>query len=438
MTGHATRQPGRDPGGLCRRRLGRFAGGAAWLWPVFLAWALAFFFRPFVRPGGAGWVVRWSPCSFRSGSSMSPCAWGYLEPAWVAAGSWTESAWFFSAHLGRLWFSAGRAVPVPDRGATDHRHVVSGVARQNGRESGSVPVHPLLAVAFLSGPAHVSIRFHAQARQVAASSQARRAHRGHRGQRARAARSLRPTRSERTPVRAYLQTGRASQDFQASSARVANPHRGFAFLDLLASVPASRVTVSKTLLDKQSQALTACFADFGIQGEVQGVQPGPVITMFEFKPAPGIKVSRIANMSDDLALALKARAVRIVAPLPGRDTVGIEIPNEQRLTVYLREILDDPAFADTKGQRPLALGKDGSGRVENRRFGQDAARSCVSFARESRCVITSGPSTSVSSRNTWRVGSRRPATQGVGSSTRRRSGSSSCDRGDSASDQQRL
>lgn len=129
-------------------------------------------------------------------------------------------------------------------------------------------------------------------------------------------------------------------------------------LDLLASVPASRITASKAVLDTQSQALTACFADFGIQGEVQGVQPGPVITMFEFKPAPGIKVSRIANMSDDLALALKARAVRIVAPLPGRDTVGIEIPNEQRQTVYLREILDDPAFADTKGQLPLALGKD--------------------------------------------------------------------------------
>ncbi len=133
-------------------------------------------------------------------------------------------------------------------------------------------------------------------------------------------------------------------------------------LDLLAAVPPSRANVSKNILDKQSQALTACFADFGIQGDVQGVQPGPVITMFEFKPAPGIKVSRIAGMSDDLALALKARAVRIVAPLPGRDTVGIEIPNEIRQTVYLREILDDDAFADTKAQIPLALGKDIQGK----------------------------------------------------------------------------
>lgn len=129
-------------------------------------------------------------------------------------------------------------------------------------------------------------------------------------------------------------------------------------IDLLAPVPASRITVSASVLDRQSQALTACFADFGIQGEVQGVQPGPVITMFEYKPAPGIKVSRIAGMGDDLSLALKARAVRIVAPLPGRDTVGIEIPNEQRLTVYLREIIEDPSFSEAKAQLPLALGKD--------------------------------------------------------------------------------
>ena len=129
-------------------------------------------------------------------------------------------------------------------------------------------------------------------------------------------------------------------------------------VDLLAPVPTSRITVSKSVLDRQAQALTACFADFGIQGEVQGVQPGPVITMFEYKPAPGIKVSRIAGMGDDLSLALKARAVRIVAPLPGRDTVGIEIPNEQRQTVYLREIIEDPAFTEAKAQLPLALGKD--------------------------------------------------------------------------------
>lgn len=132
-------------------------------------------------------------------------------------------------------------------------------------------------------------------------------------------------------------------------------------MDLLAPVPSSQPRISQSALDRLAEALMNCFADFGIQGEVLGIQPGPVITMFEFKPAPGIKVSRIANMSDDLALALKARAVRIVAPLPGRDAVGIEIPNEQRQTVYLREILDDSVFLETRSQLPLALGKDSQG-----------------------------------------------------------------------------
>ncbi len=184
-----------------------------------------------------------------------------------------------------------------------------------------------------------------------------------------------PVKTERAasakPIRQPVEEARMEQTVAVPKARLPKPVKPSSSpiphtasdtslppIELLAPVPASRISISRSLLDKQSQALTACFADFGIQGEVQGVQPGPVITMFEFKPAPGVKVSRIANMSDDLALALKARAVRIVAPLPGRDTVGIEIPNEQRQIVYLREILDDPAFADTKAQLPLALGLD--------------------------------------------------------------------------------
>lgn len=131
-------------------------------------------------------------------------------------------------------------------------------------------------------------------------------------------------------------------------------------LDLLATAPAISSAVSQGILERQAQQLAGCFADFGIQGEVQAIQPGPVITLFEFKPAPGIKVSRIANLGDDLSLALKARSVRIVAPLPGKDTVGIEIPNEKRQSVVLREILESPAFAQGGGL-PLALGKDAQG-----------------------------------------------------------------------------
>ncbi len=111
-------------------------------------------------------------------------------------------------------------------------------------------------------------------------------------------------------------------------------------------------------LQNLAQALTTCLADFGVQGEVQHIQPGPVITMFEYKPAPGVKISRIAGLSDDLSLGLKAASVRVVAPLPGKDTVGVEIPNEYRQGVYLREILESDAFQKSKSKLTLALGKD--------------------------------------------------------------------------------
>jgi DNA segregation ATPase FtsK/SpoIIIE, S-DNA-T family len=129
-------------------------------------------------------------------------------------------------------------------------------------------------------------------------------------------------------------------------------------VDILSPVQESRSKSAPERLSELSSKVEACLADFGIQGEVQRVQPGPVVTMFEFKPAPGIKISRIAGLSDDLALALKALAVRIVAPLPGKDTVGIEVPNEYRQTVYLREIIASDIFHGTKFRVPLALGKD--------------------------------------------------------------------------------
>ncbi|MCI0529497.1 MAG: hypothetical protein L0Y56_18815, partial [Nitrospira sp.] len=89
---------------------------------------------------------------------------------------------------------------------------------------------------------------------------------------------------------------------------------------------------------------------------------GPVITRYEFDPAPGIRVSRIVNLADDLALGLKANSLRVVAPVPGESIVGIEIPNEVRQTVYLREIVGSPEFLKQRSRLTLALGKDISGR----------------------------------------------------------------------------
>jgi S-DNA-T family DNA segregation ATPase FtsK/SpoIIIE len=133
-------------------------------------------------------------------------------------------------------------------------------------------------------------------------------------------------------------------------------------LGLLHSVSSPGQSTPRAELETKGRGLMNCLADFGIQGELVGIVPGPVVTMFEVRPAPGIKVARIASLSDDLALAMKAIAVRIQAPIPGTDTVGIEIPNEKRENVCLKELLGSQAFAEADSLLTMALGKDISGR----------------------------------------------------------------------------
>jgi S-DNA-T family DNA segregation ATPase FtsK/SpoIIIE len=136
-------------------------------------------------------------------------------------------------------------------------------------------------------------------------------------------------------------------------------------LSLLTTPPATDgPAVEPEVCRKQAESLVTCLGDFGIQGEVQRVVPGPVVTMFEFKPAPGIKISRIVGLSVDMALAMKALAVRIEGPIPGKDTVGVEIPNAKRQTVYLREILESDVFRTSASKLTLAVGKDIHGRPQ--------------------------------------------------------------------------
>lgn len=133
-------------------------------------------------------------------------------------------------------------------------------------------------------------------------------------------------------------------------------------LDLLAPpAPAGR---SREDVEGKGRALMACLKDFDIQGDLVRITPGPVVTMYEVRPAPGIRVSRIANLSDDLSLALKAVAVRIQAPIPGSDTVGIEIPNNQRQPVNFRELAASDAFRKGCGPLTMILGKDIAGRPQ--------------------------------------------------------------------------
>jgi DNA segregation ATPase FtsK/SpoIIIE, S-DNA-T family len=116
--------------------------------------------------------------------------------------------------------------------------------------------------------------------------------------------------------------------------------------------------LDKDTLHANSLILQKKLADFGVDGEVTAVRPGPVITMYEFKPAPGVKVRRIVMLADDLAMALRAVSVRILAPIPGESVVGIEIPNQRRETVCLREIIESEAYQNADSKLTFALGKD--------------------------------------------------------------------------------
>jgi len=111
----------------------------------------------------------------------------------------------------------------------------------------------------------------------------------------------------------------------------------------------------------RSKTLEKKLADFGIEGRVVQVLPGPVITLYEFEPAPGIKVSRIVSLTDDLALAMRAPSVRILAPVPGKPVVGIEIPNPNREIVYFKEIINSDVFNSSPSKLTMALGKDNVG-----------------------------------------------------------------------------
>ena len=109
---------------------------------------------------------------------------------------------------------------------------------------------------------------------------------------------------------------------------------------------------------QNSRFLEKALMDFKIGGAIVEVQPGPVITLYQFEPAPGIKVQRIISLADDLALALKVASVRVYAPVPGKGTVGIEVPNKHRETVRLRDILGSQEYVESKAKLVLALGKD--------------------------------------------------------------------------------
>ena len=133
-------------------------------------------------------------------------------------------------------------------------------------------------------------------------------------------------------------------------------------IDLLDPKIGTSVEIDKEAMYRKATLIEEKLADFGVTGKVMEIRPGPVITMFEYKPAPGIKINRISSLEGDLAMGLKALSIRIIAPIPGKDVVGIEVPNESRETVVLRELFESSSFAEKKSMLTIALGKDISGK----------------------------------------------------------------------------
>ena len=154
--------------------------------------------------------------------------------------------------------------------------------------------------------------------------------------------------SENSELLKSLEKGSAEKpkDFQLPS------------LEFLKEPPKCERQINEEEIDKKVQLLLNKLKNFKIEGDVVRTYSGPVVTTFEFKPLAHIKVSKILNLQDDLAMALKATTIRIQAPIPGKDVVGIEIPNEEIETIYLREILEDEVFKNTKSPLAIALGKD--------------------------------------------------------------------------------
>ena len=165
-----------------------------------------------------------------------------------------------------------------------------------------------------------------------------------------------------SPLKVRLLDIREKRDKAAAS----KPRQKGAFKlppqSLLDLPPAEHAQVDEGQLERSARVLEQKLADFGVEGRVVEVQPGPVVTMYKFEPGSGIKVSQIVNLADDLSMALRAAAVRIQAPVPGEAVVGIEVPNKKRERVFLREILEADEFSSTQSQLTIALGKDIAGR----------------------------------------------------------------------------
>ena len=145
---------------------------------------------------------------------------------------------------------------------------------------------------------------------------------------------------------------------------VEDEHYEYPPIELLGKVVKKGLKGGTKALTDTANKLQKTLYSFGVSAKVENVSVGPAITRYELKPAEGVRVSKIANLADDIALNLAAETIRIEAPIPGKQAVGIEVPNAEREAVHLREVLDSDEFRESKSKLAIALGKDVAGNIQ--------------------------------------------------------------------------
>ena len=174
-------------------------------------------------------------------------------------------------------------------------------------------------------------------------------------------------RARRTKAEARADTDAAAVTRLAAEMQAADATGGEALAErppkhLLSEAPPRNADVGRRELDAAAQRLEEVLRTFKIDGRITGRTVGPTVTQFEYEPAAGVKVRQIASLADDLALAMRAPSIRIVAPIPGKGAVGIEVPNATREMVVFRELVESAEFDQAKAALPIALGKDLEGK----------------------------------------------------------------------------
>ncbi len=161
---------------------------------------------------------------------------------------------------------------------------------------------------------------------------------------------------------AMQERGRRRKDREKEAPAFAFTQAGDVFRLPPASLLERRESIQKDLdeggLQRTAEVIVATLRQHAVEGSIRHIRPGPVVTLYEFVPVAGVKLSRIENLDKELTMALSATRIRIIAPIPGKGVVGIEVPNRDRATVYLREIIESETFVAAAGQLPLALGKN--------------------------------------------------------------------------------